>query len=280
MFYFSNIGFFKSQSPVVIPYLLDDYSSSQAAYSLEKISSTYTGDAIIVRRSSDNATQSIGFVGDYLDEASLLSFVGAGNGFVTTWYDQSGLGRNLAQSTASFQPRIVSSGVVDKLNGKPAVYFQGVADRMTTGSVFNHSAVFSTTASWLASGANRGLFQIGAVNTLGSLMYYDTAGVQKYILRAQTGGDSGYYTTSGTHVIPFGYAQSGRQEIYINDVIGADVGTATLASASNAVLTVGSLTGIIYPMLGYVQELVIWTVDYRTSRAAITQNLNNRYNAF
>jgi hypothetical protein len=100
-------------------FLLDTYSGSSAAYSVaRRLSSTYTGSLIRVRRSSDNAEQDIGYTaGNLLDEAALTSFVGAGNGFVTTWYDQSGNGNNATQSTAANQPQIVSSGAIVKTSG-------------------------------------------------------------------------------------------------------------------------------------------------------------------
>ncbi len=107
--------------------ILDRLSvSSSAAYSLRKLRNAYTGNAIRVRRSSDNAEADIGFttIGD-LDTAALLTFVGSGSGFVTTWYDQSGNARNATQTTAGIQPRIVNAGVLDIANGKPAVRFNG-----------------------------------------------------------------------------------------------------------------------------------------------------------
>ena len=58
------------------PLLLDTYGGSAVAYSLRKLSSTYSGSAIRVRRSSDNAEQDIGFVDGDLDTQSLLDFVG------------------------------------------------------------------------------------------------------------------------------------------------------------------------------------------------------------
>lgn len=107
-----------------LPLLLNTYPDAGVAYSLRKINATYTGDAIAVRRSSDNTSQNIGFDanGD-LDTTSLLSFVGANNGFVTTWYDQSGNGRNATQVTQSNQPSIVLSGSLLTLNSKPVVNF-------------------------------------------------------------------------------------------------------------------------------------------------------------
>lgn len=96
--------------------LLDSISvQASAAYSLRKLRAGYSGACIRVRRSSDNSELDIGFAGaGVLDTATLLSFVGAGNGFVTTWYDQSGNSKNATQTTASLQPAICLSGVLQK----------------------------------------------------------------------------------------------------------------------------------------------------------------------
>jgi len=59
--------------------ILDEYSGAAAAYSVRRLSSSYTGDAIRVRKSSDDTTeQDIGFDanGD-LDTTALLAFVNA-----------------------------------------------------------------------------------------------------------------------------------------------------------------------------------------------------------
>ena len=76
-------------------FLLDAYPNAKAAYSLRKLSSTYTGSCIRVRRSSDNTEQDIGFVSNELDTTALLSFVGSNSGFITSWYNQKGTGDNL-----------------------------------------------------------------------------------------------------------------------------------------------------------------------------------------
>jgi|688.fasta_scaffold641040_2 hypothetical protein len=101
--------------------LLDVYPSALAAYSIRKLRSAYSGSAIRVRRSSDNAEQDIGFVNGLLDTSSLLTFCGVGNGFVTTWYDQSGSGLDAVQLAAVRQPQIVTLGVLDTLNSKPVI---------------------------------------------------------------------------------------------------------------------------------------------------------------
>jgi hypothetical protein len=111
------------------PLLLDLYPNAAVAFSVRKLRTAYSGSAIRVRRSSDNAEQDIGFVSGYLDTTSLLSFCGGASGFVTTWYDQSGNGKNAVQTTASIQPRIASFGVLQTLTGvgtpKACINFEG-----------------------------------------------------------------------------------------------------------------------------------------------------------
>jgi hypothetical protein len=110
-----------SLMPKAQPLLLDLFPNASVAYSLRKLRTAYSGSAIRVRRSSDNTEQDIGFVGGDLDTASLLTFCGAGNGFVTTWYDQSGNANNATQATAGSQPQIVNSGSILTVNGKPNI---------------------------------------------------------------------------------------------------------------------------------------------------------------
>jgi hypothetical protein len=115
------------------------------AFSLRKLRAAYTGAAVRVRRSSDNAETDIGFLanGDF-DSASAVTFCGVGNGFITTWYDQSGNGTNVAQTTAANQPQIVASGAIILQNTKPAVQFDGTNDRLISGTFTTISQPFST----------------------------------------------------------------------------------------------------------------------------------------
>jgi hypothetical protein len=123
MFIPSLMGFDKAGFGT--PPLLDLYPTAAAAYSVRKLRTAYTGSAIRVRRSSDNTEQNIGFVSGQLDTATLTTFCSGTNGFVTTWYDQSGNGINATNPTAANQPQIVSSGSIILQNGKPTIQGDG-----------------------------------------------------------------------------------------------------------------------------------------------------------
>jgi hypothetical protein len=71
----------------LITTLPGDYSGLAAAYSLRKVSSSYSGYAVEVRRSSDNYSASIGFdsFGNF-DTASLDRFIATGSGVLAGSY--------------------------------------------------------------------------------------------------------------------------------------------------------------------------------------------------
>jgi len=115
--------------------LLLDLFPADLAYSFRKLSSSYAGNCIRVRRSSDNTEMDIGFVSNYLDTAALLSFVGGGSGFVKTKYDQSGNGNNKTNSNNSQQPRIVNGGTLELTNTKLSMAFDGSDDFLTFTSI-------------------------------------------------------------------------------------------------------------------------------------------------
>lgn len=99
-------------------------NTPSVAYSLRRLSDSYSGALIKVRRSSDNALLNIWYTSTWwLDTFSLLNFAsGSISAFVDTWYDQSWNGLNATQTTTSNQPRIVNAWVLETItNNKPGI---------------------------------------------------------------------------------------------------------------------------------------------------------------
>jgi hypothetical protein len=111
--------------------LIDRYGGAAAAYSFRSLSLYYTGPVVRVRRSSDNTESD--FTAAEVSDGTLITFCGAGNGFVRTWYDQSGNGRNANQPTSAAQPQVVSSGALVTYGTKPATSYDGSMFMTTTG---------------------------------------------------------------------------------------------------------------------------------------------------
>lgn len=155
---------------------LDLVGSASVAYGLRQMRNAYSGSLIRVRRSSDNTEQDIGMIGENLDVSSLLTFAGSGSAYIKTWYDQSGNGKNLTQTTTSYQPRIVNAGSLETSNDKPAAYFDG-------GDYMYNSAMTG-----FISGANLTSFLVGSISASSSI-WGRLAVLQKT-------GDADDYTTS------------------------------------------------------------------------------------
>lgn len=89
------------------------------AFSTKLVRSSYKGPIFNIRRSTDNALKDfyVDTAGTNIGDAylgagtSLATWLGGGTAYVATWYDQSGLGLHVSQSTQSRQPTLV--------NGKP-----------------------------------------------------------------------------------------------------------------------------------------------------------------
>lgn len=145
-------------------YLLDDIAPSdiQFAFSLRKLKSSYSGNCIQVRRASDNTTLNIGFVGDYVDLNAISNFCGTSQGFITTWYDQSGNAQDVSQGTASNQPIIYNGNFFSytaNVSGNLVIapYYDGTNDALVFSnnpSINNYSlfASIRVSDSWYNSG--------------------------------------------------------------------------------------------------------------------------------
>lgn len=108
------------------------FGGAVAAYSLRDIGAM-NGRVVEVRRSNDNATED--FSAAQVASGAVEAFVGGSNsGYVSKWYDQSGFGLDMVQSALADQPRIVNSGTLETIGGKPTVRFLNVGTNL--GSTF------------------------------------------------------------------------------------------------------------------------------------------------
>ena len=117
----SAIASINGQDLVTASLLLDSFGANVlAAYSFRKLSSSYSGDAVRVRRTSDNTEQDIGFDSNgNLDTSSLTTFLGSSDGYISKWYDQAGNNRDATQTNANRQIKIATAGVIVTKNSLP-----------------------------------------------------------------------------------------------------------------------------------------------------------------
>lgn len=267
-------GYSNTISVTTLGLLLDLYPSAAAAYSVRKLRSAYTGSAIRVRRSSDNAEQDIGFTAlGNLDTTTLTSFCGAGNGFVTTWYDQSGNARNATQSTAANQPQIVSSGNVILNNGKSAL--QNTSD----------TQILYLTRTNL--GTQHSFFAVIDYTSTGKEFLGDFGSGPPSWAFYQNDGQYGAQGVLGASNVALSVNQSlfelhrNGQTGIANYQNGSQSGT-TFSLSSNNDFYLSNLGGesTIYSFIGYMQEAIIYPTIQFSNRSGIASNINSFYSIY
>jgi hypothetical protein len=246
--------------------LLDQYAGAAAAYSLRSLTLYYTGPVVRVRRSSDNTEQD--FTATQVTDGTLTTFCGAGNGFVRTWYDQSGNDRHLQQETQANQPTLVASGALQTAGGKPIAIFDTTDILVTNFSRTNYAAFCVFSADSLSDN-----FCV-PINTNGTpgmgvrptLKLYDSMGTFNVNAENNT-------VTLGERLLVSSLNFANNSTLYKNS---ASISAATGSFSSRSQLAFGSASSSI-PASSSIQEVVFYINDQSSNRTAIESNINAHY---
>ena len=250
---------------------LQEFTGASAAYSLRDLAGSGNTTVVRVRRSSDNTEAD--FKASEVSSGTLVAWVGAGNnGFVETWYDQSGNGNDAVQLTAGSQPKIVDAGVL--VSG--GIDFDGVDDffDITSGYTATNGAVFI-----VENLANTDPIQTfmggGTGNAAGS----------GYLPLMQSGS-----TSTGTYIgatVTNDYLNGSVQSLSTR----GDYFTAICNNTSQLFSAIGVTTSLSYTKLGKggtsnweldgtLAEVILYPSDQSANRAAIETNINNQYDIY
>ena len=277
--------------PIILDKILDIYPGSSAGYSLRKLSNSYLGSAIQVRRDSDGSTLEIGFAGEELDTDSLISFCSGTSGFVSKWYDQSGNGNDAEQVTSFNQSKIYDSvtGVVME-NGKPALIFNGsstfldigdgtfgnISDNISTFTTIKSESLTTNLSFILSKSYNGdGSYAIGLRNNFGRVeLWVDTT---KYL---------------SPYLIDNRGFQFLMTNINLEGVDGLKVYTdssldyestyqGTISGTNTYIYSIGrSNQDASYYWKGTMQEIILYPTDETTNRIGIETNTNDFYTIY
>lgn len=257
--------------------LLDQFPEASAAYSLRYLSSSYAGDVVLVRRSSDNTE--LGFTPNEIADGTLTEWTGANNGFVKTWYDQSGNNMDATQTTTTLQPQIVSSGSLITDNSKPAIDSSGGKFLISTSLTTSLLSVFSVHNEPLGSGLFPYLLSIG---NKGIALGTSSAPDERYFWDSTSSYTFGSSTNAQELLSFFSLADSPFISAFENTVEQTFSGSPGVQQSFSNTLRLGTLNNSVGSTnsRGKKQELILYSSDQSANRASIEAEINSYYSIY
>ena len=209
-----------------------------------------------------------------------------GDGFVETWYDQSGNGNDATQATAGQQPAIVKNGVIVTENNKNAIDFDSSSSQfLLISKAFANS-----------SGADASIFTVtknvpevtadahpivssrsGIFN--GYQVGYTGVDLFELIIFGNTANPARDTQVSNTQMIGSAIKDGLNLKIFI-DGDEIDDNTAASYTASTDFTRIGANEHANVYMEGTMQEIIIFESDKTSDRTAIETEINNHYNIY
>lgn len=135
----------------------------------DKLRAAHSGGAYLVQRHDNDATQEIGFSGDFVDVASRDSFCSGTTCSIRTFRDQCGAGRDITNTTEANQPVVFesSAGIVAGTVNTPAFRCDGT-DTLTRAdsSGFSGTEPVAFAFNWARTGGtiDLAIFHVGGTS--------------------------------------------------------------------------------------------------------------------
>ncbi len=245
-------------------------------------SATYTSSGS--KSATLTATKSyvgIGFTeGDAPSNFTVSNFKVLGNGFVDTWYDQSGNGNHAINDTDAEQPKIVSSGslIADGID------FDGSDDTLTAASVSGFGATISMFSASVRDSGGAAVLSMGSsASTANTNFGIIEGGTVSNVNARNTTSVTASASVSGVTRLTFGLTTG--QTSTKSGALGGTLSENTSDYGSD--FTSGELDTIFLGKLrsgsgssfnGHIKEALIYTTDQSSNRDAIEANIANYYN--
>jgi hypothetical protein len=242
--------------------LLAEYGGAAVAYGLRALNGN--GDNVVrVRRSSDNSEQD--FTAAEVSNGTLESFCGVGDGFVETWYDQSGNGNDAVQATAASQPKIVDAGSL-----------------VSGGIVFDTGETLAKTGLSISSPLNAFIVSTADTEHNGAILKLAASVSQQYRTDRKLLLQYSDLQFTGSNVYTVGEQNLQSLQFVAGTSVGFFNGTQVL-SGTTAGQTVTEFrlgnTGS-FGLDGKINEVIIYPTDQSASRVGIEANINDHYNIY
>ena len=256
-------------------------SSISEGFNSIDLTATGTSDRVGFLEQDDNV--------DYIISDFKVSRI-ARNGFVERLYDQSGNGRDMAQTTASNQPHIVENGVICKdSTNNPTVRYVNVGTNL--GSTF-----LSTTAGAISSGETSLCYlTVASISTnVPTRQTFNGAGTDFSLggtnIRLRYNGSANTFTTSNlamslntNHLVVASVNSSKICTLHLDDNSETDTSAFTTnATTLNQFLgeNSSSANNNNLGLQGTMSEIILYLSDQTNNIPALKANINNQYQIY
>jgi len=269
------------------PNLLNNIRYAVAAYGLRKLLSTYTGYAVKIRHSVSNTEFNIGFnAAGELDTDTITTVLGSNSGFVTTWYDQTGNGHDMVQTTNANQPRIVNAGTLENVLSVPTIRFLGGAGGLATE---NFTGAFDLGFTVVVTAKPVGdVTTIGLVSKTGNaspspfdLTTNNATGNTSLVVGNNSAQSLGVYNQF-SKIVPlsvYTYSSDTQNSTYwVNNVFDSTRTLTAYGDSQGKSMRIGSRNDLSTSLDGYVSEVVVYgrALDAQ-SRSFVERNHLKRF---
>jgi len=214
----------------------------------------------------------------YMTELKITYKQGQSSGFVKTWFDQSGNGRDATQTDPTKQPDIIVDGGLIKDNDNTVIEFGGVPDFMSIsgglGSTFGFSETSFSAFAYLSPNSaygSPGFISNSQINLI-QIQISGANGADSSILNSATGPGS----NSGRIFSAIGLS-SGSARIYSD---GSSLLNNTFSSSLNLISSayIGSRGS--WRSNHKMSELIFYSSDKTSSREQIEASINSYYDIY
>lgn len=272
-----------------LPGLLDSHSGAILAYSLRLLNSTYTGPCIRVLRETDNAQLDIGFLNGLINTTQLLSFIGADNGYISKWYDQSGNSNDAVQSVVSNMPIISSAGVIYTENSKPSISFNGPRGLNFTPVNGQYVSIFTVINNYLTAGGWGGYFRMGSSGNYGFCIFsrnttqswdnfFRTYNANEFEI-STSGRARGVVKVTPTGLYLDTWIYSGATALYENGISTAMMASDTIwgSQTTGQIGSLGWSDNSLAACNFSISEMIVFANDKTAEQAEINTNIFTNY---
>jgi len=266
--------------------LLDIYPGAAAAYSLRNLQGRSGKNSAVVRVRRDNDDAEQDFTATEVSDGTLAAWVGAGNdGFLRTWYDQSGNENNANQTIATNQPKIVDNGSVVQENGKPCLTFNGSTHELT-GPII--SSIVGTQPRYFATVSKSTSVSENTILTWDTATFGGAFAMSPDNLLVRfrfTAGQQGLGVISAgvnliSWLLPPPANDANLSSVSCNGIVTSLTLSRSLDTESIPFSIGGAYQSVTNNFSGTMQEIVLYSGNQSANRAAIEANINAHYSIF